>query len=234
MQPDEPPSWSRATRTLLRDIADLELWQPATSLALAGYAVVPDVLAESEVLSLRRRAMELNDRLATAGLSIDDRAGDLLDLGPALRRFVGDERVNTLLRVVLGDGFALSSIRVSSIRPGAPTAQGPLGDPLALPWLGGQALSASATCCLNDWRAERGTVQLIPGSHLVPPRLACEQSDVVSVECPAGSVLVVNGNTWRRSGPYGGGGTLPSLGLVAVHCCSFVSPRASYPAIAPS
>jgi hypothetical protein len=216
------------TVALLRDVAELDLWQHAAELALAGYAVVPGVLSLSETSSLRSRAMDLLRSSTVGADSHGRRVGNLLHLDEVFLRVLGDDRVSTLLAVVLGDGAVLSSIQIHATAAGATADPGPVDDPFGLRSTGGQALYATAICCLNDWRQGHGTVQFVPGSHLVTSRSGWDAANPMSVDCPAGSVIVANGNLWRRFGPYDGIGSLPSIGVVAVHCRDFIAPREAY------
>ena len=217
------------TDALLRDISEFGLWQQAAELALAGYAVVPGVLSLSETSSLRSRAIELLTSAAAADDLTRRRVSNLLRLDEAFLTVLGDARVNTLVAAVLGDGAVLSSLQLQAVPVGAPSDPGPGGRPFGLSPTGGAPWYATATCCLNDWRQGRGTVEVVPGSHLVPPPAPLDATEAHAVECTAGSVIVANGNLWRRLGSYDGRGSLPSVGVVAVHCRDFVTPRESYP-----
>ncbi len=217
------------TDALLRDISELELWQHAAELAFAGYSVVPGVLSLSETASLRSRAMDLLTSAAGAEDLTRQRVGNVLRLDEAFLCVLADARVNTLLAAVLGDGVVLSSLQLQAVPVGALRDPGPAGQQFGLSPTGGAPWYATATCCLNDWRQGRGTVEVVPGSHLVPPPAHQGAAEAHPVECTAGSVIVANGNLWRRFGPYDGRGSLPSVGVVAVHCRDFVTPRETYP-----
>jgi ectoine hydroxylase-related dioxygenase (phytanoyl-CoA dioxygenase family) len=61
---------------------------------------------------------------------------------------------------------------------------------------------------LNDFTIESGATRLVPGSHRRPqyPADGVRQPDEITVQAPAGSVLIYNGSSW-----HGGGEKLKDL-----------------------
>lgn len=70
------------------------------------------------------------------------------------------------------------------------------------------ALMTITLWMLNDFTVESGATRLVPGSHRRPhyPADGVLQPDEITVQAPAGSVLIYNGSAW-----HGGGAKLKDL-----------------------
>lgn len=82
-------------------------------------------------------------------------------------------------------GLAAQQLHIDSRFPGPP-----------------HALMAIALWMLNDFTVESGATRLVPRSHLRPfyPENGVKYPDEITVEAPAGSVLLYNGSAWHGGG----------------------------------
>jgi ectoine hydroxylase-related dioxygenase (phytanoyl-CoA dioxygenase family) len=134
-----------------------------------------------------------------------NRVYGLLAKAPSVAELVEHPGVVSLLDALLLPGYLLSANLAINLLPGE-TAQGLHTDdgfyriPRPRP-----AVGISAIWAIDDFTAENGATQVIPGSHRWGPEgpdahakgLDVEPIDVVM---PAGSVVVFQGTLWHRGG----------------------------------
>jgi ectoine hydroxylase-related dioxygenase (phytanoyl-CoA dioxygenase family) len=128
---------------------------------------------------------------------------NLIARGPRFRELVTDERVLESVEAVLGDGFLLSGTTSMHIGPGETDQllhadDGMISLPRPHP-----ATMATTMWALSEFTKDNGATRLIPGSHKRPAIVPQpeEESEVVSAEMSAGSVMILHASLW-----HGGGG----------------------------
>ncbi len=125
----------------------------------------------------------------------------LLAKAPSIAELVEHEAVVAILDAVLLPGYLLSANLAINLLPGE-TRQGLHFDdgfyriPRPRPPVG-----ISAIWAIDDFTADNGATEIIPGSHRWGSETPAEDDErIVTVEMPAGSVVVFLGTLWHRGG----------------------------------
>ena len=101
----------------------------------------------------------------------------------------------------IGTAFSISNFSANIMGPGAGSMNLHADQGYAVePWPPAP-LAVNVGWVLDDFTPDNGATQYVPGSHLLGrnPR-ADDHVEPVSVVAPAGSVLVMDGRLWHRSG----------------------------------
>jgi ectoine hydroxylase-related dioxygenase (phytanoyl-CoA dioxygenase family) len=104
-----------------------------------------------------------------------------------------------VMTYMLGRAYMVSTL-TAMVRPQGTTALPLHSDNQFMPQpFPPYAQVATAIWCCEDFSAERGAIRFVPGSHkyLRHPTAGEGESRWVAAECPKGSVIVWNGNTWH-------------------------------------
>ncbi len=185
-----------------------------------GYLLIENALPESEQRRLRDALNRAYGDLEKAGrntypgnVGMTERL--ILNLHNKDRSFIEllDHPVSyPLVSHMLQDGsyknsepFIVTQFSARDPRLGAPPQQLHIDSRFPGPPF---ALMTIALWMLNDFTVESGATRLVPGSHrrLEYPRDGVLQPDEITVQAPAGSVLIYNGSAW-----HGGGAKLKGL-----------------------
>ena len=124
----------------------------------------------------------------------------LLAKSPTVAELVEHPTVCAILDSLLLPGYLLSANLAINLLPGE-TAQGLHTDdsfyrvPRPRPSIG-----VSAIWAIDDFTAENGATQVVPGSHRWGEEPPAADTEVVDVVMPAGSVVVFHGTLWHRGG----------------------------------
>ena len=125
----------------------------------------------------------------------------LLAKAPSIAELVEHDAVVAILDALLLPGYLLSANLAINLLPGE-TRQGLHFDdgfyriPRPRPPVG-----VSAIWAIDDFTADNGATEIIPGSHRWGTETPAEDDErIVSVEMPAGSVVVFLGTLWHRGG----------------------------------
>ena len=179
-----------------------------------GYAVLPGVISARD-LELFRKALEIIEKPARHG---DNefagrrtiRSHNLLGKTRIFDALISDPRILAIVEGILGRQIQISITALIKILPGEtrqPLHQDDGLWPIARPHA---PLVLNTIFAIDEFTASNGSTTIVPGSHRstepVDPSAA-----VVSVEMPAGSVLLWDGACW-----HGGGAntsTQPRTGL---------------------
>ena len=193
-------------------------WQPTTSVDVAlgrlaehGVAVLADVLDPAENARVRRRLLDAAERSELSGLATRDydfdpdgnnvRVFGLINLDALFRELVVHPLALRFIHATLGEAFSISNFSANILGPGAGSMALHADQGYATePWPA-SPLAVNVGWLLDDFTAEVGATQYVPGSHLLGrgPRPG-EAVEPVSVDAPAGSLLVMDGRLWHRSG----------------------------------
>ena len=176
-----------------------------------GYALLPEMLSETQLAAIRSRLAGLlaleGDK---AGLEVHQEAGtdrlaDLVNKDPVFDVCFTSPRLLACVAHVLAD-FKLSSLNFRAALPGSGlqalhTEGGPVTDP-------SRFQVCNSIWLLDDFTPDNGATRVVPGSHRSgkAPRDVMADSraahaDEVLLLAPAGTVVVFNSHLWH-------GGTL--------------------------
>ena len=217
---------------LLHRIDTLRLHGHVTDLAIAGYTVLADVLSPTETTRFRARSVEL----LTGAAAVDDPCGrrvwNLLRHDALFTSLLTNPQVEALLTYLVGRHARLSSLHINTVDPGAPAQDIHHDTPFVPPPLPPHPLVANTIWCLDDWQPGHGATEALPGSHLAATYPPAGPIALTTIECPAGSVIVTNGNLWHRSGAHPVATGASRIGILALHCRRYVTPQETYTDIA--
>jgi len=197
----------------------------ATSLEQDGWALVENLMSADWVAAARS---ELEEILETTPYGRDDFEGHKTRRIYALfakTRALDAAAIHPIVLAALDRAlghYQLSAPTGIEIGPGE-TAQPLHPDdaiyPLARPH---QEIVVNAMWPLCDFTAENGGTVLVPGSHRWANELPGPDSPKITIEMPAGSLLIYSGNLW-----HGGGANhtdRPRLGVVLHYSASWLRP----------
>jgi ectoine hydroxylase-related dioxygenase (phytanoyl-CoA dioxygenase family) len=149
----------------------------------------------------RNRGRESKFTFDYAHDNSNQRVWNLLSRDPVFSDLAEHPSALHLLRTFLGWPILLSNISANITGPG--------GGEMVLhadqiympqPWGGIQGMNVG--WCIDRFTDENGATRIVPGSHLLNrmPTDAELTSDSVAVEAPAGSIMVMEGRLWHKTG----------------------------------
>ncbi len=180
--------------------------QQLAELKIFGFTVVEDVLPTSIVDEMRSRLAETD---AQRGVESKHRGtahhlANLIGIDPVYFTCIDHPRVLPLIEALMGKHLILGSLNARIVRPGD-GSQGLHSDvPLPLHQFGAAApIMMNTVWALDDFSAANGGTRVVPGSHqsgLSEPPPGFSMKYEQAPEIRAGSVLVINGQTWHGGG----------------------------------
>lgn len=192
-----------------------------------GYVVLPDLLSARQLADIRSAAEPLLDhhgRNPFEGKSTQ-RIYSVLNKTRACDVIADHPRVLALLDRLLLPNYLLSMLQVINILPGEQAQMLHTDDafyPLPRPR---KALGAATIWAIDDFTADNGATDVIPGSHLWGEE-APDPADRRPVVMPAGSCVFFLGTLW-----HGGGANRserPRLAVTAQYCEPWVRPQEAF------
>ncbi|WP_421844203.1 phytanoyl-CoA dioxygenase family protein [Mycobacterium sp.] len=182
-----------------------------------GYLVLHDMLTPEELIEIRRSVAPLLDRFGRNNFEghRTRRVYSVLNKTRACDRIADHPRVLALLDRLLLPNYLLSMLQVIDILPGEQAQLLHTDEsfyPLPRPR---KALGAATIWAIDDFTADNGATDIIPGSHRWGDRLPAD-ADREPVIMPAGSCVFFLGTLW-----HGGGANRSSdsrLALTAQYC----------------
>jgi ectoine hydroxylase-related dioxygenase (phytanoyl-CoA dioxygenase family) len=206
-----------------------DLHQTLEQLDLDGYVVIeravgPDVLDRVRAeLAPHLGESAHHGRNDFEGYSTN-RVYALLAKAPSIAELVEHPDVVALLDQLLLPNYLLSANLAINLLPGE-TRQGLHTDdsfyrvPRPRP-----ALGVSAIWAIDDFTAENGATQVVPGSHRWGNEVPAEDDPaIVDVVMPAGSVVLFLGTLWHRGGANRSNGC--RLAVTPQYCEPWVRPQ---------
>lgn len=204
-------------------VADADL----ATLQCDGYVILPKLLSADELAEIRAAVTPLLDRNGRnpfEGRSTQ-RIYSVLNKTRACDRIADHPRVLALLDRLLMPNYLLSMLQVINILPGEQAQMLHTDDafyPLPRPR---KALGAATIWAIDDFTADNGATDIIPGSHLWGDRNpdAAQRQPVVM---PAGSCVFFLGTLW-----HGGGANRseqPRLAVTAQYCEPWLRPQEAF------
>lgn len=196
-----------------------------------GYCVVPRLLRPD----IAERLRELLDRLR----ALEPRP-DVEELGhhrvlhlPVKHQAFIDLLCHPLALAVseayLGADFICSSITANTVVPHADPRYWHVDHPywaIAQPYPVQPALSWQAIWCLDDYAADNGATEVIPGSHrrpCLPVHDADHSFESRPIEAPLGSLILTHGALWHSMGRNDT--DAPRTAVLVKYARSFVIPQ---------
>lgn len=176
-----------------------------------GVAILEGALDASETADVRARllrAAELSEArgFPTTNYEFDPdgrnvRVFMLFNLDPIFLDLIVRPLARTFVHAALGEQFAISNFSANVLGPGAGSMVLHADQGYATePWPP-VPLAVNVGWLLDDFTEEVGATRYVPGSHLhghnPDPGTTYES---VSVEAPAGTLLVMDGRVWHQSG----------------------------------
>jgi ectoine hydroxylase-related dioxygenase (phytanoyl-CoA dioxygenase family) len=192
-----------------------------------GYVILPDLLSADELAHIRDSVTPLLDhhgRNAFEG-RLTQRIYSVLNKTRACDVITDHPRVLALLDRLLLPNYLLSMLQVINILPGEKAQMLHTDDafyPLPRPR---NALGCATIWAIDDFTADNGATDIIPGSHLWGDE-APDSADRRPVVMPAGSCVFFVGTLW-----HGGGANRserPRLAVTAQYCEPWVRPQEAF------
>ena len=192
-----------------------------------GYVILPDLLTPAELGEIRHAVAPLVDRHGRNGFEgrMTQRVYSVLNKTRTCDRIADHPRVLALLDRLFLPNYLLSMLQVINILPGEQaqllhTDDGfyPLPRPRA-------ALGAATICAIDDFTADNGATDIIPGSHLWGQRTP-EETEREPVVMKAGSCVFFLSTLW-----HGGGANrsaAPRLAVTAQYCEPWLRPQEAF------
>ncbi|MFI6044421.1 phytanoyl-CoA dioxygenase family protein [Nocardia sp. NPDC051321] len=192
-----------------------------------GYVILPDLLTPQELDDIREAVAPLlnhHGRNMFEGQSTQ-RVYSVLNKTRSCDRIADHPRVLALLDRLFLPNYLLSMLQVINILPGEQAQMLHTDDgfyPLPRPRT---ALGAATIWAIDDFTADNGATEIIPGSHLWGHRMP-EESEREPVVMKAGSCVFFVGTLW-----HGGGANRTQtsrLAVTAQYCEPWLRPQEAF------
>jgi ectoine hydroxylase-related dioxygenase (phytanoyl-CoA dioxygenase family) len=194
----------------------------------AGFCVIPSVLSRDEATALR----DIVDQLRECESRPDEthlghrRVLHIAAKHPAFVTLLCHPLVMAVCEMYLGPDFVCSTWTSNTALPGADLTYWHVDHPywtIAPPYPVEPPLTAHAIWCLDDFSENSGATKFVPGSHRrphLPEHNANYDHEGVTIEAPAGSLIVAHGATWHSAGRNRG--VDPRTGIFGRYARSFI------------
>ena len=131
------------------------------------------------------------------------RVFDLIGKDPVFVELVEHPIAIKLVRHVIGQSFLLSNLSANVTAPGS-GAMGMHADQgyVPAPWPP-YPMAINVGWALDDFTEANGATRFVPGSHKKDhgPTWTSGPDESVPIECPAGSIFVMDARAWHQTGP---------------------------------
>jgi ectoine hydroxylase-related dioxygenase (phytanoyl-CoA dioxygenase family) len=192
-----------------------------------GYVILPDLLTSAELGEIRDAVGPLLDRHGRNGFEgrTTQRVYSVLNKTRTCDRIADHPRVLALLDRLFLPNYLLSMLQVINILPGEQAQMLHTDDgfyPLPRPRA---ALGAATIWAIDDFTADNGATDIVPGSHLWGQRRPVE-TEREPVVMKAGSCVFFLSTLW-----HGGGANrsaAPRLAVTAQYCEPWLRPQEAF------
>lgn len=192
-----------------------------------GYVILPDLLSADQLVAIKEAVDPLLDRHGRNPFEGEatQRIYSVLNKTRACDVIADHPRVLALLDRLLLPNYLLSMLQVINILPSERAQMLHTDDafyPLPRPR---KALGAATIWAIDDFTADNGATDIIPGSHLWGDQ-APDPADRQPVVMSAGSCVFFPGTLW-----HGGGANRsksPRLAVTAQYCEPWVRPQEAF------
>lgn len=182
-----------------------EFDQKIMELRVYGYTVIPKVLSDGEVQELRDILTELRESIGTETQhrGTASHVANLVTFSEKFFKCIDHPKVLPYLEETMGKDLILGSLNSRIVRPGDGN-QGLHGDiPTQLLRPNMPPVMMNTVWTLSDYNQDNGATRVVPGSHNLgmgePPKGFSVKHEVQAI-CPAGSVIIFNGQLWHGGG----------------------------------
>ncbi|HOB49010.1 MAG TPA: phytanoyl-CoA dioxygenase family protein [Mycobacterium sp.] len=192
-----------------------------------GYVILHDLIGSAELAEIRSAVTPLLERHGRNPFEghATQRVYSVLNKTRACDRIADHPRVLALLDRLFLPNYLLSMLQVINILPGEQAQMLHTDDgfyPIPRPR---KALGAATIWAIDDFTADNGATDVIPGSHRWGDRQPASD-ERVPVVMPAGSCVVFLGTLW-----HGGGANRSAasrLAVTAQYCEPWVRPQEAF------
>ena len=179
----------------------------AAAVEADGYCVLTGVLDEQGCAELVAEVQRVEQAFGIVEGTTEfegfctRRIFDLIGKSEKFRELVIEPSVLGVVEAILGEGVLLSGTTSMNIGPGETPQLLHADDGMITLPRPHPPTMITTLWALSPFRADNGGTHFVPGSHLEPtvPRPG-EQHEVVALDMPAGSVLVLHGSIWHGGG----------------------------------
>ncbi|WP_409431162.1 phytanoyl-CoA dioxygenase family protein [Mycobacterium sp. SMC-16] len=193
-----------------------------------GYVILPDLLSATQLDEIRAAVTPMLDRHGRNGFEgrSTQRIYSVLNKTAACDVIADHPRVLALLDRMFLPNYLLSMLQVINILPGEQAQMLHTDDgfyPLPRPRA---ALGAATIWAIDDFTADNGATDVVPGSQLWGDRLPGDDVERKPVVMSAGSCVFFPGTLW-----HGGGANrtdLPRLAVTAQYCEPWLRPQEAF------
>ena len=179
--------------------------QKVMELKVHGFTIIKDVLKKHDVLELKEALIKLQENIGTISThrGTASHVSNLVTQNEAFLKCIDHPKVLPYLDALMGDDLILGSLNSRIVRPGDGD-QGLHGDiPHQFLRTNMAPVMMNTVWALSDYTDKNGATRVVPGSHnsgmAVPPEGFEVQHEVKAI-CPAGSVIIFNGQLWHGGG----------------------------------
>jgi ectoine hydroxylase-related dioxygenase (phytanoyl-CoA dioxygenase family) len=154
---------------------------------------------------------------------VTNRVYALLAKAPSIAELVEHPAVLPILDALLLPNFLLSANLAINLLPGETVQPWHIDDgfyPIPRPR---PPIGVSTIWAIDDFTAENGATQVIPGSHRWGDESPSDDAPFVDVVMPSGSVVVFLGTLWHRGGPNRS--DAPRLAVTPQYCEPWARPQ---------
>ncbi|MDH6244679.1 phytanoyl-CoA dioxygenase family protein [Mycobacterium sp. OTB74] len=198
-----------------------------TAMQRDGYVILPNLLTPAQLDEIREAVAPLLDRHGRNGFEghATQRVYSVLNKTAACDVIADHPRVLALLDRMFMPNYLLSMLQVINILPGEQAQMLHTDDsfyPLPRPRA---ALGAATIWAIDDFTADNGATDIIPGSHRWGDQMP-EGSEREPVVMSAGSCVFFPGTLW-----HGGGANRsdrPRLAVTAQYCEPWLRPQEAF------
>lgn len=187
---------------------DPKQWR--ADLADHGICLVADGLDRRRLAAVRDRLYQAASDDVAAGVGYVYDANDtnqrvwaLLNRGDEFVDLARDDTALGLIEHLLGTDYLLSNISANITGPGGGRMALHADQGYVLPPFPAEPLAANAMWLIDDFDAEVGATQMVPGSHRRdrgPTESDLAEVETVAIEAPAGTLCVMEGRVWHQTG----------------------------------
>ncbi|GAB3205762.1 phytanoyl-CoA dioxygenase family protein [Nocardia tengchongensis] len=193
-----------------------------------GYVILPDLLSPAELDEIREAVAPLLDRSGRNNFEghATQRVYSVLNKTRSCDRIADHPRVLALLDRLFMPNYLLSMLQVINIQPGENAQMLHTDDgfyPLPRPR---KPLGAATIWAIDDFTADNGATDVVPGSQLWGDELPDESTPREPVVMRAGSCVFFGGTLW-----HGGGANRSAnsrLALTAQYCEPWLRPQEAF------
>jgi ectoine hydroxylase-related dioxygenase (phytanoyl-CoA dioxygenase family) len=205
--------------------------QTLTAMDEYGFCVIPGLLPNDEATGLRKIIDQLRERESKpdGGQLGHQRVLHLAAKHPAFVALMCHPVTVAVYERYLGVDFVCSTWTTNTSLPDADLTYWHVDHPywtIAPPYPVDPALTAHAIWCLDEFSESNGATKFISGSHRrtnLPQHNGNYDHEGVSVEAPAGSLIVAHGAIWHSAGRNSSG--QPRTAIFGRYARSFVVPQ---------